>query len=199
MIDSVTSRTKIHILNLLSSRPRCLSELSDITGVSTQGVSKHVKSLVADDLVKIVIVNRDTSSKSLVRAYYKINKSVYIFSGKGVERLSLFMTQKTPKTYLVPEEKKRSSQVLDETEDQLNQLRRRLRLLRNRESRIFEEMTELEWFKDLIVRDMKCSPLEEYLLRAFLCSRNEDDLTKAAGYFGLQQEEVHKVISKILG
>ncbi len=199
MIDSVTSRTKIHILDLLSSRPRCLSELSDITGVSTQGISKHVKSLVAVGLVKIVIVNRDKSSKSLIRAYYKINRPVYIYSGKEDERLSLFMPLKTSKSYHEPKEKKRASRVLEETEDELNQLRRRLRLLRNRESRIFEELTELEWSKDRIVGGLKCSPVEEYLLRAFLSSRNEHELKKAGGYFGLQQDEVHKVLSKILG
>ncbi len=199
MIASVTSRTKIHILDLLSSRPRCLSELADITGVSTQGISKQLKSLVADGLVKIVIVNRDKSSKSLIRAYYKLDKPIYIFSGSEDDRLSLFISLKTPESYRIPKEKKHSTQVLGETEDGLNQLKRRLRLLRNRESRIFEEMNELESFKDHIVRELKCSPVEEYLLRAFLFSRNEDDLTKAAVYFGLSHEEVQKVISKILG
>ncbi|MEK0325028.1 MAG: ArsR family transcriptional regulator [Nitrosopumilus sp.] len=198
MIESVTSRTKIHILDLLSSRPRCLSELADRTGVSTQGISKHLKSLVADGLVKIVNVNRDKSSRSLIRAYYRLDKPVYIYSGWENERLSLFMSLKTPESYRIPKEKKSVSRVLGETEDGLNQLKRRLRLLRNRESRIFEEMTELECLKDHIVRELKCSPVEEYLLRAFLFSRNEDDLIKAAGYFGFKQEEVNKVISKIL-
>lgn len=198
MIASVTSRTKIHILDLLSSRPRCLSELADITGVSTQGISKQLKSLVADGLVKIVIVSRDKSSKSLIRAYYRLDKPVYIFSGREDERLSLFMSLKDPKSYRIPKEKKHASRALAETEDQLSQLKRRLRLLRNRESRIFEEMAELEHFKDHVVGELKCSPVEEYLLRAFLFSRSEDDLTKAAGYFGLSQEEMKKVISKIL-
>lgn len=199
MIASVTSRTKIHILDLLSSRPRCLSELADITSVSTQGISKQLKSLVADGLVRIVIVNRDKSSKSLIRAYYKLDKPLYLYSGREDERLSLFMSLKSPRSYRIPKEKKHASRILAETEDGLNQLKRRLRLLRNRESRIFEEMTELECFKDHVVGELKCSPVEEYLLRAFLYSRNEDDLTKAAGYFGLSQEEVQKTISKILG
>ncbi|MFQ6010554.1 MAG: ArsR/SmtB family transcription factor [Nitrososphaerales archaeon] len=199
MINSVTSKTKIHILELLSLRPRCLSELSDMTRISTQGISKHMRGLIADGLVKIVTLDRGNSPKSLIRAYYKINKPIYIVSGKGDEKLSIYMSSTTPKLHPIPKEKKRSTRVLADTEDELNQLKRKLRVLKNREARIFEEMTELVSFKDRIVGSMNCTPLEEYLLRAFMFSRNEDDLAEAAGYFGLKQEEVHQVLSKILG
>ena len=43
-----SSRLRLKIASLLSSRPATLSELSVLTGISVQGVLKHLKKTLAD-------------------------------------------------------------------------------------------------------------------------------------------------------
>ena len=50
--EIASSRARLTIASLLSSRPRTLGELAEVTGMSVQGVLKHLKKLAEKGIVK---------------------------------------------------------------------------------------------------------------------------------------------------
>jgi DNA-binding transcriptional ArsR family regulator len=63
----LSSRTRLRIADLLSTRPRTLGELAELTGVSIQGVLRHLRKLVDMGLVE----ERSVSAKGVnVRKVY---------------------------------------------------------------------------------------------------------------------------------
>jgi len=50
--EIASSRARLKISSLISSRPRTLGELAQVTGISIQGVLKHLKKLEGEGVVK---------------------------------------------------------------------------------------------------------------------------------------------------
>jgi DNA-binding Lrp family transcriptional regulator len=88
-ISQVTSsKTTLRIADLVSTRPRTLTELSDLTGISIQGVLKHLKKLEKLGLAKGLDVE---GSELRVRRLYSPGKGKvgdYSVGDLAVVRLS---------------------------------------------------------------------------------------------------------------
>src|SRR5215831_12756415 len=81
-LEITTSQTTLKIASLVSTRPRTLTELSDLTGVSIQAVLKHLVRLEKLGYVESKkLVNRDLAAR---RVYCSAKVRVSDFSSEGL-------------------------------------------------------------------------------------------------------------------
>ncbi len=136
--ELASSRIRLKIANLLSSRPATLSEMSELTGISVQGVLKHLKKVRDEGLL---------TENNMKSGKYLRQRKLYFMQGRKVADYSegdlLVASVGRPTEDLV----RRVGGVYDEL-DWLAQdiiiLRRRARELSHRMRRVLDEVTEDE-------------------------------------------------------
>ena len=77
--DIANSRVRLTIASLISSRPRTLGELAETTGISVQGVLKHLSRLSASGMVK---------TKNLPSGRYLRPRKLYFIEDRRVANYS---------------------------------------------------------------------------------------------------------------
>lgn len=133
--QSIFSRTKLRILDLLSRRPRTLRELSNLTGISIQGVVRHLESLK-----KLGIIGeRRITSKELParKIYFLARVRINDFS---VGNLTVVRSAKTRRATT----SKLGAEELEDLASELLVRRRQIRERVNRLARMIDQFTDDE-------------------------------------------------------
>ncbi|MEM3437541.1 MAG: ArsR family transcriptional regulator [Nitrososphaerales archaeon] len=196
ILETLSSITRIRLIKLLMQRPRCLSELSDLLGISPQAVIKHLKILEKNSFIDSIIPKE---SIGLVRKIYRLRKPIYINldSFEGIDCIYAFKGEESIKLELeIPKE--RFYNTLQRIEDEKFNLIRRLKSLRDKEIRIIRELFSLENLEKYIIKKANYTTFEEILLYTALSSEFEKELENFSKYFGLSIDETKKVIKNLV-
>ncbi|MDG6925663.1 MAG: ArsR family transcriptional regulator [Nitrososphaerota archaeon] len=136
--ELASSRIRLKIANLLSSRPATLSEMSELTGISVQGVLKHLKKVRDEGLL---------TENNMKSGKYLRQRKLYFMRGRKVADYSEGDLLVASVGMSTDDLVRRVGDVYDEL-DWLAQdiviLRRRARELSHRMRRVLDEVTEDE-------------------------------------------------------
>jgi predicted transcriptional regulator len=136
--EVASSRVRLKIANLLSSRPATLSELSALCGISVQGVLKHLKKIESEGLLKEE--NMEGGRFLRQRKLYSIeSRKIADYSEGELLVATIGRSSKEEPTRV-----KDAYQELDGLAQDIILLRRRARELSQRMKRVLEEVTEDE-------------------------------------------------------
>ena len=133
-----SSGIRLKIASLLSSRPATLSELAELTGISVQGVLKHLHKIDEGGLLK---------EESMKGARYLRQRKLYSIEKRKVADYSegdFLLAALGSQTTFIPEETKGAYEELDWFAQDILILRRRAKDLSHRLRRVLEEVTENE-------------------------------------------------------
>jgi predicted ArsR family transcriptional regulator len=135
------SRQRLKIASFLSSRPSALGELASLTGISVQGVLKHLNKLAEEGILK---------EQTMVGGKYLRQRKLYSIGKRKVVDYSgddlLLAALGRAATTLEPEEGAREPyyEKLDWLAQDIIILRRRARDLSHRLKRVLDEVIEDE-------------------------------------------------------
>jgi predicted ArsR family transcriptional regulator len=136
--DIANSRARLTIASLISSRPRTLGELAETTGISVQGVLKHLKRLSESGILK---------EKSLTSGKYLRPRKLYYIDTRRVAEYSqggMIVATLGNETSVGDLKVDDPYTELDRLAQDIILLRRRARELSERMKRMIEEVTEDE-------------------------------------------------------
>lgn len=183
--ELASSRMRLKIANLLSSRPATLSELSALTDMSVQGVLKHLKKIADQGILK---------EESMKGGRYLRQRKLYSIERRKVADYSegdllvamVGMAVKEP-----PLKVKNPYEELDWLAKDIMILRRRARELSHRMQRVLEEVTEDEARISALVDGLSLAPDEKQI--AYLIFTEDTPERVAAilrDYYGCADPEV---------
>ena len=194
--DIVSSNVRMKIASLISIRPRTLGELAEITGISVQGVLKHLVRLRKSGFL--------TESELRGGKYLRYRK-VYSIEGRRIVDLSQgdLMVAYFSKQFNLQEGKvKASYEELETVAEDMIITRRRIRDTIKRLERLIEELSYSQERLMTITRTIGLDREEEQIARILFTEDGIDDTKKVLSrYYGLKDAEdsVRKVIEKIKG
>ena len=155
--DIANSRARMTIASLISSRPRTLGELAETTGISVQGVLKHLKRLSDLGLLttKSLHSGRHLRQRKL---YYISTRKVAGYSDEGM--IVATLGEEAPSDGLVVDD---AYGELDKLAQDIILLKRRARELSDRTKRMIEEVTENESRIARLIDGLKLTPEERQI------------------------------------
>lgn len=171
-LEGITSsRVRLRIASLLSTRPRTLKELSRLTGISVQGVLKHM-----EKLGKMGILEEERVGSASVPA-----RKVYTLVGVHVGDFSL------DDVIIVKASKKEGSaeapgkDVYSELESLAEDaliLRRRIRDQARKLSRMIDELVQDESRLNALIESLGYGEAEKLILYAMFTEESLEDAAK---------------------
>ena len=189
--EVVASKTRLTIAGLLAVRPRTLAELADLTGVSVQGVLKHLAKLSSLGLVS---ESKVSGSHEKVRRLYGAKGSlVSDFSAEGLTlvRLTGAVTHDVnPKT------------AMDELEflaEETLVKKRRIREQVRRIARLVDELADDEGRLKDTVDSLSLGDGEKAALMAYFTEESAEEAERALRkYYGFVEgrRSIEKAITK---
>ncbi len=194
--DIASSKARLKIASLVSIRPRTLRELADTTGISVQGVLKHLARLRKSGLL--------TESELRDGKYLKYRK-VYSIERRRIVDLSQgdLMVAYISKEFNLQEGKvKTAYEELETVAEDTIIARRRIRDTIKRLERLIEELSYSQERLMMITRIIGLDREEEQIARILFTEDSIDDTNKALSrYYGLKDAEgsLRRVIQKIKG
>ncbi len=194
--DIVSSKARMKIASIISIRPRTLGELADTTGISVQGVLKHLARLRKSGLL--------TESELRDGKYLKYRK-VYSIERRRIVDVSEgdLIVAYISKEFNLQEGMIRTTyEELETVADDMIIARRRVRDTIKRLERLIEELSYSQERLMTITRSIGLDREEEQIARILFTEDSMDDTKKTLSrYYGLKDAEgsVRKVIQKIKG
>jgi predicted transcriptional regulator len=155
--EIASSRVRLTIANLLSSRPRTLGELAETTGISVQGVLKHLKVISRSGILK----TKSLAHGRFVRArklYYIDTRRVADYSQEDMI-LATIGAEKVPGEVVAGE----PYVELDRLAQDVILMKRRVRDLSERMRRMMEETTEDESRISHLIEGLALTPEERQI------------------------------------
>jgi predicted transcriptional regulator len=189
--EVVSSRTRLKVANLVSIRPRPLGELSAATGISIQGVLKHLRKLEGLGLVE------ETSVRSPDLAVRK----VYTAKGMKLGDFSsgdLTLVKLSEKPSAPVEEPDRPLDLEYLAEEAILQ-RRRVRDQARRLGRMIDDLVEDESRIKVALESIDLSDTERLILQVLFTEESiEEGERVLVEHFGLQdgKKSIEKALSK---
>jgi predicted transcriptional regulator len=178
--DVVSSKARLRIADLVSVRPRSLKELADLTGISVQGVLKHISILEKLGLVGEIKID---AGKLPIRKVYSI-KGVRIGDFSHGDLTVVKMTSTTGR-HALSEEPIRELESL--AADALVQ-RRKVRDQTRRLGRIIDELVNTEARIGDVVDGLGVPDEDRLLLSAAFTEETMEEAEKAlARHLGLRE------------
>jgi len=177
LFSTITSSpTKLRIANLLSVRPRTLRELADLSGISVQGVLRHLNELDEMDLLSETTIK---GSKMSTRKLYSLKESrVRDFSVGG---LTIVKVTEKPRVM-----KSQGGQATVESmASEILVGRRRVKDKARRLARTIDELMEDEDRLIQAIEDMKLDDEDRIVMQTLF---TEDTL-----------DEAERILSRIQG
>jgi predicted transcriptional regulator len=191
MIDEVlASGTRLKIADAVSVRPRTLTELSDLTGISVQGVIKHLKRLTQLGLVD---ERKAPASASKARRVY-VSRSPLVgdYSAKDLAIVKLSKVGRP--------EKRRHSQNkdLESLAADLLFQRRRIRDEAKRLGKIIDRLVEEEELLNGALEAGSFTNDERLILQTLLTEETiEDGVQVLSKYYGIEdRRSIDKALMK---
>jgi predicted transcriptional regulator len=162
--EIANSRARLTIASLISSRPRTLGELAETTGISVQGVLKHLKKLSDAGMVKV---------KSIPAGRYLRPRKLYYIDTRRVadySRGDMIVATLGDGREGNPSDQTGNSSTSTDAYAELDRLaqdiilmRRRARELSIRMKRMTEEVTENESRIARLIEGLPLSPEEKQI------------------------------------
>ena len=142
--EIASSRTRLTIASLLSSRPRTLGELAQVTGMSVQGVLKHLKKLAESGILKEWNMPRGAHLRPR-KLYFIEGRKVADYSQNDVLVATLGGPRmaETGSAARAPADRDTYEELEGLAQDVMI-LRRRVRELSRKTSRMVEEVVDAE-------------------------------------------------------
>ncbi|MEM1525001.1 MAG: ArsR family transcriptional regulator [Nitrososphaerales archaeon] len=200
LIEIIGSPLRLKILELLAERPRSVSELSHRLNVTPQAIQKHLRILQRFDILLTLPVKKEEGSivKKIYRLKLPMNVDIsseegilsvtaYIITDKYLEKLKKELPLKIEKDFL---------KTIQEIDYEKISIKRKLHTLRDRARRLFNELIELEVTEKKIMQQMKCSVIEEMVLKAYLKPDFDKELQSLISYLGIDQSVVSKILKR---
>ena len=189
--EVVSSRTKLRVADLVSTRPRTLGELAAATGISIQGVLKHLKKLEGLGLVE----------EKSVRGPDLTARKVYAAKGARLGDFSAgdLMLVKLSRKPSAPAEEPDRPLDLEYLAEEAILRRRRIRDQARRLGRMIDDLVEDESRIEVALESMDLSDTERLILRVLF---TEESLREGERvlleHFGLQdgKRSIEKALSK---
>jgi predicted transcriptional regulator len=189
--DVISSRTRLKVADLVSTRPRTLGELAAATGVSIQGVLKHLRKLEELGLVE---------EKSISSPLLAVRK-VYAAKGTRLRDFSaggLTMVKLSGSPLALGEKPDRPLDLEYLAEEAILQ-KRRVRDQTRRLGRIIDAFVEDESRIKVALELMDLSDTERLILQVLFTEESlEEGRRVLLEYFGLQdsKKSIEKALSK---
>jgi len=176
--EVLSSKARIRIEDAVSLRPRTLGELATITGISVQGVLRHLKILANLGLVE----ERRVSSKAPKA------RRVYVAKGTSLGDYSEGSLTVVKATGRVPPDKRgrRQSQELERMSGELLIQRRRIREEARRLGRMIDELVDSQQALTSALAGLRLDEEARLILEVLLTEETaEDGLRILSRYYGL--------------
>lgn len=198
--EIASSRVRLAIAGLLSSRPRTLGELAEATGVSAQAVLKHLKKLSDAGIL---------SQWEMPRGKYLRSRKVYSIDSRKVadytERdvLVAVMAEEAPSPSstgvrrVTPED---SYEELDALALDVMMLQRRVRELSRRTARAVDQLMETELRMASIIDSLGLTDEEKQIARLVFVEEDPERVRRALkDHYGCVEPEtaIKNVVRKI--
>jgi predicted transcriptional regulator len=189
--EVISSRTRLKIADLVSTRPRTLRELATATGISIQGVLKHLGKLEGLGLVE----------KKSVKSPGLAVRKVYAAKGArlgdfSVGDLTLVKLSEAPSA---PAGEPNRRFDLEYLAEEAILRRRRIRDQARRLGRMIDDLVEDESRIKVALESMDLSDTERLILQVLFAEESlEEGERVLLEHFGLQggKKKVEKVLSK---
>jgi predicted transcriptional regulator len=155
--EIASSRVRLRISDLLSSRPATLGELSALTGVSVQAVLKHLKKLDEEGILE---------EKTMKAGKYLKQRKLYYMSSRKIADYSegeLLVATLSRPVIDARAESKNADEELEWLAQDVVILRRRARELSHRMKRVLEEISEDQARIGALVDGLALSPEEKQI------------------------------------
>lgn len=163
----LSSRTRLRIADLLSTRPRTLGELAELTGISIQGVLRHLRKLVEMGVVE----ERGVSLKGV-----NVRK-VYLAKGVRVGDFSVgdLTVVKLSRNEPFPASSREPVADLEYLAEEVLLQRRRIKDQARKLGRMIDALVDDETKMDGLLRSLDLSESEKLVLQAVF---TEDSLNE---------------------
>jgi predicted ArsR family transcriptional regulator len=191
MIGEVfASGARLKIADAVSVRPRTLTELSDLTGISVQGVLKHLKRLVQLGLVEERKAP-PTASKAR-RVYVARNAFVGDYSAKDLSIVKLSKATRTEKR------RQARNQDLESMAGDLVVQQRRIRDEAKKLGKMIDRLVEEEELLNGALESGTFTDDERLILQALLTEETiEDGVRVLSKYYGIEdRRSIDKALTK---
>ncbi len=186
--DVLSSNARRSIADALSVRPRTLKELASITGISVQGVLKHLKRLLELGLVE----ERRLPIRTLKA------RAVYVARGQLLGDYSTSDLVVIKPTELLPPRGTRSPSDLEGTAADVLVMRRRVRNQAKRLGRMIDELVDEREALKSGLDGLQLSVEERLALEVLLTEETlQDGLRVLSRYYGIEdRRSIDKALAK---
>ena len=189
MEEVLSSRVRLRIMDSVSVRPRTLGELSDLTGISVQGVLRHLKKLSGLGLVEERPISRVAPKARIVYAARSARIRDYSTGGYTVVK-STEEVEEGDETAKIRD--------LERVAGDLLILRRRAKEEARRLGRMIDEAADEQAYLAASVRSLPLSQSERLILEVALTEDTLDDGARVLSkYYGLDdRRSIERVLNK---
>ncbi len=194
------SSVRLRLIELLTRKPRTISELGDALALTTQAVLKHINILEKEGLVEKATI--EEGGPPGPRNIYRLKAVVESIHGQqaGLRWLHLFVKYNGEQKIPTPARPKRPRKVTDamqEVEVESRLWRRKLRLAQERERRLFREYAALEEERRMLMKTVNFTPVDEVLLAAYLGGEGEEGLKEVCRHLNVEVAAVGRFLRKL--
>ncbi|MDE1858568.1 MAG: winged helix-turn-helix transcriptional regulator [Thaumarchaeota archaeon] len=189
MEEVLSSKVRLRIMDSVSVRPRTLGELSDLTGISVQGVLRHLKKLSELGLVEEKRISRLAPKARIVYAARSARIRDYSTGGYTV-------VKSTEEAEVGGETAK--TRDLERAAGDLLILRRRAKEEARRLGRIIDEAADEQAYLAAAIRSLPLSQSEKLVLEVVLTEDTLEDAARVLSkYYGLDdRRSIESVLNK---
>ncbi|MEM2760308.1 MAG: helix-turn-helix domain-containing protein [Nitrososphaerales archaeon] len=190
LIEIIGNETRLHLLELLTERPRGIKELASILGVTPQAVLKHLTVLERNDIIQQIWID----SKSKIRCVYSINRPFYLgYTFKdGVLCLYIGSAQHDANVSVDIDDLRKITY-------KRNLLRMRTKVIANRLRALVAEDLTMQTEIHSAMKNLKLSPVQNIALRCFLSIDSRKNMLEGSRETGLNLRDSIRHIIKSEG
>ncbi len=193
IIKVACSPTRLKILNALATRPHTLQELASLLAVTPQAVMKHLKILEKYGLVKNVEL--EEFGKQLICLTKYVDTALY--SDRSLDSFSIYVAKALPKDEISYEiEAKKFAEALQQIDDEMYVLKRRLRESRNKELRLHKRLIELENLKQALLNKHGLTATDVLIMQILESKAPQKTIEDVAKALSSSKEHLVELIKK---
>ncbi|MDG6910029.1 MAG: winged helix-turn-helix transcriptional regulator [Nitrososphaerota archaeon] len=190
LLDEVLSSTvRLRIEDALSVRPRTLGELASITGITVQGVLRHLKRLEGLGLVE----ERRLSTRTKARALYSARGEL-VGDYSSADLIVVKPTERLPQRA-----SREKNQDIEKTAAEVIVLRRRVREQARRLGRMIEGLVDEQEALRGALDGLPLSAEERLILEVVLTEETlEDGARVLSRFYGIEdRRSIDKALAKV--
>ncbi|MBI4257977.1 MAG: winged helix-turn-helix transcriptional regulator [Thaumarchaeota archaeon] len=194
-----SSPIRLRLIELLRHRPRTLPELARELSITTQAAIKHVNILADNRIVEKTTLGGGEHQRP--RHIYRLSAIIDSLKTEDneVSSLQIFIKRRLVETAdLRPRTTSRKIiEILQEIEEEASIWRRRLRLARQREKRLFLLLAALDEERSIFLKTVGFTPVDETLLSAHLDGMDQAGLKNLCKTLSVETAAVERFLHKL--